>query len=394
VEREQALGSYHADSGPRTRICVVDRDGASALSYAAVGADGAPGVAHALTATVTRPDPRSLSAVFTPLAAGLPLGSIAWQAQSTWTDHGACAAPTPCVDDVPDHAPALGRISLLAEPRCFGAASRDPLHPCQNPALALAVVPTPADALITPNAFCRPTQRADLVSVCAFGATTSEASATIALVGDSHAEHWRGAMEVVAQARHWRGLSITRASCPFTQAQPVLADATLTANCGRWNAELERWFRRHPQIHTVFVSADAVTHFAGSAKPGFQAAWAGLPASVRKIVVIHDTPQIVSPQAGCVDDAIAHHEPAGVRCAQPRSADLPSDPDADAAYDLDSPRVRVVDLTHYMCDARICFAVVGGALVRKDGTHMTSVFSSTLGPYLLRSIDRIVPPAP
>jgi len=58
-------------------------------------------------------------------------------------------------------------------------------------------------------------------------------------------------------------------------------------------------------------------------------------------------------------------------------------------------------MTRFMCDRRRCFPVVGGALAFKDGQHLTDVFATTLGPYLLRSyharygapksIDRIAP---
>ena len=109
------------------------------------------------------------------------------------------------------------------------------------------------------------------------------------------------------------------------------------------------------------------------------------------MVVIRDTPQINRPQADCVTRALARHVPAGVRCAQPRNEGLGDDPAADEARARPSRRVQVVDLTRYMCSRRLCFAVVGGALVRKDGTHLTRVFSTTLGPYLLRAVDRFVP---
>jgi hypothetical protein len=39
-----------------------------------------------------------------------------------------------------------------------------------------------------------------------------------------------------------------------------------------------------------------------------------------------------------------------------------------------------------ICDARACFPVIGGALVYKDSTHVTSVHGRTLGPYLLRAL--------
>jgi hypothetical protein len=48
-----------------------------------------------------------------------------------------------------------------------------------------------------------------------------------------------------------------------------------------------------------------------------------------------------------------------------------------------SPRVQVIDLTDYFCDATVCPTVIGGALVFKDISHLTDTFSATLGPYLL-----------
>ena len=41
---------------------------------------------------------------------------------------------------------AASKRVLAAAPRCFGAAARDPLHPCANPKLRLSVVPTPIEA--------------------------------------------------------------------------------------------------------------------------------------------------------------------------------------------------------------------------------------------------------
>ena len=44
-----------------------------------------------------------------------------------------------------------------------------------------------------------------------------------------------------------------------------------------------------------------------------------------------------------------------------------------------------------MCDRTRCFPVVGGALVHKDRGHLTRVFSTTLGPYVLRALNQLMP---
>jgi hypothetical protein len=384
--------TYHREGEPLTQICVVSRGGKAALTYAHLDATGRARHTKPLAALVSRPDNQTLSAAFTPLAAQLPFGQIAWQAESVWTQHEGLSCPPedPCVDDVPDVDKVLDNVSLLAEPRCFGAASRDPHHRCNNPLLKHAVVPTPSDALITPNAYCKFVQRFGSVGVCAFGATSGEAKRTFALIGDSHAEHWRGPMEVVAQARQWRGVSMTHPGCPFSAAPLHAVSRARQRSCQRWRRDVRRWLDRHPRVSTLFVSAHALTHFQGSAEGGYRSAWGHLPSSVKWIIVLRDPPETVNPETTCVDHAMAHNENAGVRCAGTRSEDVKNDPEAAAANAAHSRHLKVINLTHYMCSRRLCFAVVGGALVHKDNTHMTSTFATTLGPYVLRDVNRII----
>ena len=51
----------------------------------------------------------------------------------------------------------------------------------------------------------------------------------------------------------------------------------------------------------------------------------------------------------------------------------------------------VVDLTDSMCSPRLCFPVIGGALVHKDIDHMTAAFATTLAPYLHRRLRQLLP---
>ena len=48
--------------------------------------------------------------------------------------------------------------------------------------------------------------------------------------------------------------------------------------------------------------------------------------------------------------------------------------------------VLYFDFTSYLCDASKCPSVIGGVLVRKDGSHLTRAFAATLGPFVLRSV--------
>ncbi len=274
-------------------------------------------------------------------------------------------------------------------PTCFGAAARDPERHCSNAALRHTVSPTPQEARTLPNSPCRPLERRP--SVCGFGARAG--SATVAIVGDSHAGHWRAALDHVAQAKGWRGLSITHSSCPLQKALRDLPEPRRTS-CARWKQDVFAWFAKHPEVSTVFVAG--LTGFSGvvprpgrsrfeTSVQGYADAWRALPPSVSRIVVIRDTPKVRGNTDVCVTRAVARRKPPGTACAVSKSVALERDPAMVAAARLDSPRITSVNLTRFFCGAQ-CYPVVGGVLVLRDSTHMTGAFSGTLGPYLLREL--------
>ena len=292
-----------------------------------------------------------------------------------------------------------GRASdrvLAARPTCFGAASRDPRRPCRNPRLRLMVVPTPIEAAKRRNAPCE--LRVGRPSVCEFGVPASRATRTIALIGDSHASHWRAAVDPIARGKRWRGLSMTHSGCPFSKATKALPQPALS-QCLAWNGDVLRFLRRHPEVKTVFVSeVSGGKGFLPSrgrdpyatAVAGYAAAWRGLPGSVEQVFVIRDTPKADAGTASCVQEALRRRRPAGSACALSRREALDADPAAVAAARTRAARVHGVDMTRFLCDARRCFPVVGGALVYKDEHHITTVFTETLGPYLQRAVDRVL----
>ena len=193
------------------------------------------------SATVSTPSPLVVLALTL-------LAAWAHQARSSRTRCASGAAPRPAL------AVAVGRVGAAADrvlgrlglsrapdrrppsgpprrcsPRARAASARPPAtrgSPCENPRLRLA---GRADAAAGP----RPAQCAvharrarAACSTCAPSARAeAQATATIALVGDSHASHWRAAVDPLAERRGWRGLSITHSGCPFTLAVKDLRGA-------------------------------------------------------------------------------------------------------------------------------------------------------------------------
>ena len=287
----------------------------------------------------------------------------------------------------------LALPSALASnpPRCFGAASRDTVHPCHNAALRYKVIPTPDNAVLYPNAPCDPIYQS-VPYQCTFGLDEDKAKGTVALLGDSHATHWRGAIIKVAEAYGWHGVSMTRSGCTFSTAEPRLP-GKLKQECVDWRSQVYQWFADHPEVRTVFISqhpGNVVVPKGRSERgvklTGFRDAWKLLPKTLKHIIIIRDTPYVTSDTDSCVNKAMHRHEDAGVVCELPRSRSLKEDAAAEAAVTYKIPGVRLIDMTNYMCDSADCFPVVGGALTHKDLGHITAVFSDTMGPFLLRKV--------
>jgi len=256
------------------------------------------------------------------------------------------------------------------------------------------VTPDPEIADSLPGAPCKIVERRGDMSVCAFGRPLDQATATVALVGDSHAAHWRGALEVVSQAYGWHALSLMRSSCPLSMAVRDLDEPKFSL-CAQWKPLVFEWFWQHPEIHTVFVAGltggSGVRPARGksewrTAVTGFEAAWKALPPTVDKIVVIRDNAKTRPDVTRCVGRAIAHRRTPARVCSTARSVSLDPDPAYAAAGELNSTRVQRVDLTRYFCGSRRCYPVIGSVLVLRDQHHMTATYSTTLGPVLLRKV--------
>jgi hypothetical protein len=287
--------------------------------------------------------------------------------------------------------------TLAHKPRCFGAAARDPHRTCTVGKLAKTVVPTPVQAPKMDNAPCEIVETKGRVRVCAFGAAAAPGVRTVALIGDSHASHWRSAMAALVKAKGWRGLSITHTSCPYSAATAVIDEPGRT-ECVQWKHQLAQWLGKHPEVDTVFFGAHSggeVVQPKGKSQwqaqvNGYVNAWKALPKSVAHIMVFRDTPKMRSATMDCVQTALDKHKDAGKACAQPRGRALERDPEAVAAAHWRARagvRVHTVDMTRYICDAARCYPVVGGALVFKDIHHLTAVFADSLGPYVEKQVD-------
>ncbi|MGH2943784.1 MAG: SGNH hydrolase domain-containing protein, partial [Solirubrobacteraceae bacterium] len=274
--------------------------------------------------------------------------------------------------------------------------------PCSNPTLSVFPTVEEIDADYVPGSPCRPVA-GDPAPICAFGVSRAKARRHFALIGDSHALHWRRAVDVVALAERWRGFSITTAACPFSAAVDQLPQG-LRALCQAWYRSALEWFDDHPEVSTVLVSAFAPLPVEVRGVPsgggrevvrikvaGYRRAWRALPRTVKHVVVVRDVPMTSQATFDCVQRVIAEGtRPPGPACTESRAYALRWDTAVSAARTLRSRRYQSVDLTGFFC-RRSCDPVIGGARVYRDPFgHITTAYSRTLGPYLHRKVRRLM----
>ncbi len=275
---------------------------------------------------------------------------------------------------------------------CFGAIGdqRAGESACQDADLNGVLLPPPNKAK-RDRAWttCMVEETDSTVNFCETGVGAAEAQETIALVGDSHAEHWLPTLDSLARRKKWRILRALKSKCPLNEARGDLTKAARDS-CVAWNRGVHEELRRRPEISALFVAGSSFNRFQAKAPEswremaaqGYLDAWRSLPTSIRQIYVLRDTPRPRADVVQCLE--LLGSNAARLRqgaCARDATAALLPDPAVQAAAFLPE-RVRVLDLSRRFCDEKRCSPVVGHALVYRDKSHMTATFARTLAPFL------------
>ncbi|MGX9900410.1 SGNH hydrolase domain-containing protein [Arthrobacter sp. SA17] len=102
------------------------------------------------------------------------------------------------------------------------------------------------------------------------------------------------------------------------------------------------------------------------------------------IFVLRDTPLTLGHSS---PECVALNVENPLNCANRRSEALPADPVAEAAHRLDSPQVKVLDLSDQFCTADLCHAVIGGLQVYFDNDHASRSYILSTVPVLAARFD-------
>lgn len=203
-------------------------------------------------------------------------------------------------------------------------------------------------------------------------------SLTVALVGDSHAEQWFPAFELLAKQRGWRLVPFTKYSCPFVDLpvwSPYL-DREYT-ECAAWQENVvDRLVKLHPDL--VVVASDRWFPVVADRDNDPERQGAGMARLIKRIpgtvAIIVDTPRSVFDVPAC----LAQHRDAIERCTTSRT-------DAfgwrHRRRETEAARLTgasLVDLSGATCPTDPCPPIIGTTLVYRDHHHLTAAFVVSL----------------
>jgi len=222
----------------------------------------------------------------------------------------------------------------------------------------------------------------------------------VVLFGDSHAQQWYDALDVVARKRGWRIAVFAKADCGPALGTISRGDGTGPyTECDQWRLRaLARIQKLRPAM--VIMSGRFregspldVVETAGPDQD-WAAAWSETVERIRRMgavpVVVQDTPVARFDVPRC----LAAHPRAMTRCNLDvfKSLSLAQQRIVRAMVQVHG--ATVVDTTAWFCTPSVCPAVIGDTVVYRDDNHVTSAYSKRLGgllntelPELTRKID-------
>ena len=189
-------------------------------------------------------------------------------------------------------------------------------------------------------------------------------------------------MEAIAQARGWRLLVFTKASCVFVDLpiySPILKRAY--TECEAWRPlVVQRLIEERPDLTIVSSDRWLPTQVAADGDPTRQGeAMAHLLNQIPgAIAIVADTPASRVDVPVCLSQNLADV----TRCATPRAEAFGRRPLVRERVAAEVAAATLIDLSDAICPGDPCEAVVGDVIVQRDDHHLTATFAASLAGLL------------
>ncbi|WJP98174.1 SGNH hydrolase domain-containing protein [Macrococcus bovicus] len=213
------------------------------------------------------------------------------------------------------------------------------------------------------------------VKVCKYG-DTIEFNYTVAIIGDSHAGHWLGALQAFAKKYDIRIVYATKSGCSMTsQYMPKYP------SCNEWNKNLIPTIARyHPDL--VLTKADYSLASVKTVPSGFIDKFNELKKRNIEVFAIRDTPRFAVNIPACVSKYGAD----SIKC---KTKAMPK-PSNWSKLKTKPTNVHYFDYTFRQCDNTYCHPVKNNIITVRDQHHMTNTYSQTFRTYILKDMMPIL----
>jgi peptidoglycan/LPS O-acetylase OafA/YrhL len=232
---------------------------------------------------------------------------------------------------------------------------------------------------------------------CVFG--RKNASVTLALLGDSHAEHWLAGLDRAGKERGWRIESHVKGGCPVADVPQRFSGRLkqLYGECVRYReAMIQRIIATKPRAvilsnwdHYIPEKGSGLVWqvAAGEWEAGLRRTYERFSNAGIQVVVMRGTPRTFVDVPVCLSRRAARLPFAG-SCNYDGSrafAKPAIEAQNKAAAGLN---VAFVDMNDQICATRVCSPIRNGIVVFTDDNHLTASFTRSLGSILGQRIER------
>jgi peptidoglycan/LPS O-acetylase OafA/YrhL len=231
---------------------------------------------------------------------------------------------------------------------------------------------------------------------CAFG--NVNAPTTVALLGDSHAEHWLGGLDAAGRARGWRIDARVMGGCPVSALglQEYGVNDRRTRECVAWRERAVRELIARRPAAVILSSFDRYVPARGEwAEPyqvrgdqwraGLRRTYARFAAAGITVIVLRGTPQVPFDVPACLSRQAARL-PFAQACRFVPDARFMRDAQARQDAAARGLPVHFVDMNDVVCDASPCAVQRNGLIRFTDDNHLTASFTRSLGGVLAQRI--------
>ncbi|MFE4368360.1 acyltransferase family protein [Streptomyces sp. NPDC056835] len=224
---------------------------------------------------------------------------------------------------------------------------------------------------------------------CVFGDRDSDK--VVVLFGDSHAAQWFPALDRLAQAKHWRLVSLTKASCKVATVT-IVNQHEPYRSCDIWRNNALAGIDKLRPFLVIASSSDAGTLADPERDPlrgwtaGYRTTFQHLTATGARVVALLDTPW---PDADAVDCAASY--PLRLTTCATTTATALQDPTRRKAIRAAaaSSGVSVIDPEPWFCSpAGDCPIVVDNTLVYRDESHIAETYAEAIAPVVGDRLSR------